>query len=385
MLLKLTTTLLAALGICASAAHAQQQGVTDTEILLGEVEPLTGPPALLGIAYNVGTKVAIAEANAAGGVGGRKLRLIAEDDGYVPTRTIQALRKLIDVDRVFALTSLSGSGQAIAAMPLVSKAGIPTMASIAPVTQLYEPPRKNVFVLGQSYEEGMYQLASHIAKTHPGRKWAILTQDDDYGLALRTGFEKAAKENKLDVVFDAQYKKMQQDFSSEMLRVRSAGAEVFMAGGVLAENVAMVKELEKLNARPVIGMFWPGRVPATLKLMGPASDGIYAVDYVDPDNSESVAAFTERAKKLVSEGEAKAMNRYTLAGYASTRILIEAMRRCDRTLTWDCTIAELEKTKDFDSGVMGPISFGPGVRFSSQQVRIMRAHHETLSYRPIQK
>ena len=107
-------------------------------------------------------------------------------------------------------------------------------------------------------------------------------------------------------------------------------------------------------------MFWPGRVPATLKLMGPASDGLYAVDYVQPDKSAAVMAFVERAKAMVSENEVKAMNRYTLAGYASTRVLIDAMRRCGKNLTWACTIAELEKTKGFESGVMGPISFGPG-------------------------
>lgn len=381
---KATLAIMLAGGIFAAAAHAQQQGVSASEILLGEVEPLTGPPALLGIAYNVGTKIAIAEANAAGGVDGRKLRLITEDDGYVPTRTIQSVRKMIEVDKIFAFTSLSGSGQAIAVLPIIEKAGIPAMPAIGPVTPLYQPPRKSVFVVGQSYEEGMYQLVRYLATQFPGKKWGILTQDDDYGVALRTGFSRAQKEFKLNVVSEGEYKKGQQDFSSEMLRVRAAGAEVFMAGGVIGENVAMIKELEKLNSKPVVGMFWPGRVPATLKLMGPASEGIYAVDYVEPDNSAAIAAFTERAKKLVSEAEVKAMNRYTLAGYASTRVLIEAMRRCGKNLTWVCTIAELEKTKDFESGVMGPISFGPGVRFSSQAVRIMRADFGTLSFKPVQ-
>lgn len=367
-----------------SATAQAQQGVTPTEILLGEVEPHTGPPGLLGIAYSVGTKVAIAEANAAGGVNGRKMRLLIEDDGYVSARTLQGVKKLVEVDKIFALTSLSGSGASIAALPVVDKIGIPTMASIAPVSQLFTPPRKNVFVVGQTYEEGMYQLARYLAAKFPGKKWGILTQDDDYGATLRNGFTRAVRESNLNVAYQGQYKKGQQDFSSEMLGVRSAGAEVFLAGGVIAENVAMVRELEKLNSKPVIGMFWPGRVAATLKLMGAASDGIYAVDYVEPDESAAIKAFTEHAKKLVSEAEVKAMNRYTLAGYASTRVLIEAMRRCGKNLTWACTIAELEKTANFKSGVMGPINFGPGVRFSSQGVQIMRANFATLSFKPVE-
>lgn len=369
-----------AVGMFAATAAKADQGITDTEILLGEVEPLTGPPALLGVAYNVGTKMAVAEANAAGGVAGRKLRVIVEDDGYVAARTIQSVKKLIDVDKVFALTSLSGSN-GVAALPVVEKAGIPTMASIAPITPLYQPPRKNVFVVGQSYEEGMYQLVRYLARKHPGAKWGILTQNDDYGVALRAGFSHALKDGGINVVFEGEYKKGQQDFSSDILRARQAGTEVFMAGGVLAETVAMVREFEKLNSKPAIGMFWPGRVPATLKLMGPAGDGIYAVDYVETDDSAAVKSFVERAKALVSEGEVKAINRYSLASYASTKVLIEAMRRCAKTLTWACTIAELEKTKGFETAVMGPISFGPGVRFSSQAVRIMRGDAASLTYK----
>lgn len=378
-------TLMAALLVMASsAALAQQQGVTDKEILLGEVEPLTGPPALLGIAYNVGTKIAIAEANKAGGVNGRLLKLIVEDDGYVSARTLQALRKLIEVDKIFALTSLSGSGASVAALPVVEKAGLPTMASIAPISQLFQPPRKNVFAVGQTYEEGMYQLTRYLAMRFPDKKWGILTQDDDYGATLKGGFGMTARENKLNVVYQADYKKGQQDFSSEMLKVRSSGAEIFLAGGVIAETVGMVRELEKLNAKPVTAMFWPGRVSATLKLMGPAGDGIYAVDYVEAEDSAAYKTFLEKAKTLVSEAEIKAINRYTVASYVSTRVLIEAMRRCGKALTWECTIGEIEKTENFKTGLMGPVNFGKGVRFSSQAVRIMKADFATLSYKPVE-
>ncbi len=363
------------------AAHAQQ-GVTDTEILLGEVEPLTGPPALLGLAYNVGTKIALAEANAAGGINGRKLRLIAEDDGYVPTRTIQAVKKLVEVDKVFALTSLSGSGNAIAAISSIERMGIPTMASIAPVPQLFEPPRKNVFAMGASYQEGVYQMTLNLANRFPGKKWGIIIQDDDYGLAVSEGFTRARKEKSLDVVFEAKYKKGQQDFSAEMARLKSTGAEVFIAGGVLGENVAMVKELEKLAHKPQVAVFWPGRVPAALKLMGPAGDGIWGVDYVEPESSDVVKAFVERAKGLVGEAEVKAINRYTLVGYSSTRLLLEAMRRCGKALTWTCTISEIEKTQNFDTGVMHPISFGPGVRFAAQKLMVMQGDAASATFRP---
>lgn len=374
----------ALLAVPATATLAADQGVTDSEILLGEVEPLTGPPGLLGIAHNLGVKMALAEVNAEGGIGGRQLRLIAEDDGYVTSRTIQSIKKLVGSDKVFALTSLSGSGQALASMPIVKASGIPAMVPIGPLPPLYEPPNDNIFVVGQSYTEGMHQLALYLAKEYPGKKWGIILQDDDYGKALGEGIEEAKAEAEIDVVYETEYARGQKDFASEMLRVKDAGVEVLIAGGIISENIAMVKEAEKLGISPVIATFWPGRVPEVLKAIGPASDGIYSVDYVAPIQSEAGQQFLELAGKYLSEEEVARVNRYTMSGYSSTKTLIEAMKGCAEDLTWACTIDKLQSNPPVDTGVMAPISFGEGNRFSNSPVTVMRADFDTLSYSPVE-
>jgi len=374
----LATTLLAGGG-----AFAAEPGITDTEILIGDVEPLTGPPALLGVAASIGHKIAIAEANNAGGINGRKIKYVLEDDGYVTARTIQGVKKVIEVDKVFAMLGMSGSGQSIAVMPVLEKSGIPTVIDVAPVKLLWEPPRKNVFVVGQSYEEGIIHLVNYLAEKNPGKKWGLITQDDDYGITVRDGFDSVVKSKKLNVVYSGNYKKGQQDFSSDMLQLKDSGAEVFLAGGIIAENIAMMKELEKLNVKPVTGIFWPGRIEPVLKLMGPAGDGIFAVDYVEPFAGEAGKAFLEKAKPLVSEAEFKGINRYTMSGYAAAKVLIAAIERCGKQPTWACTISELQKTKNVETGVMAPISFGPGIRFSNQKLQIMQADTATLSFKPV--
>lgn len=381
--MKLMKAFAAAALLSTPGALFAEQGVTDTEILLGEVEPLTGPPALLGVAHNLGVKLALAEVNANGGIGGREVKLIAEDDGYVTSRTIQSVRKLIGVDKVFALTSLSGSGQALAAMPIVKQAGIPTMVPIGPLPPLYEPPSDNIFVVGQSYTEGMKQLADYLAKEYPGKKWGIILQDDDYGKSLGTGIEQAKESNDINVVYETKYARGQKDFASEMLRVKDAGVEVLIAGGIISENIAMVKEAEKLGITPVIATFWPGRVPEVLKAIGPASEGLYGVDYVVPAQSEAGKEFQELAAKYLSEDDVKRINRYTMTGYSSTVTLLEAMKGCADDLTWACTIEKLQSNPPVDTGVMSPIAFGPGNRFSNSEVTIMRADYDTLSFVPV--
>jgi branched-chain amino acid transport system substrate-binding protein len=375
--------LLAGAYLTGGHALAADPGFTDTEIVIGDVEPLTGPPALLGVAHTIGVKIAVGEINAAGGINGRKIKYILEDDGYVTARTIQGLRKVIDVDKAFALLGISGSGQSIAAMPVLEKSGIPTVISVGPVKPLWEPPRKNVFIVGQAYEEGIQALVKYLAQKNTGKKWGLITQDDDYGVAVRDGFDAVVKDKKLNVVYSGSYKKGQQDFSSEMLRLKDSGAEVFLAGGIIGENVAMIKEMEKLGVKPTVGIFWPGRVEVVLKLMGPASDGIYAVDYVEPFAGPAGKAFLEKAKPLLQEAEFKGINRYTMAGYGAARTLFAAIGRCGKDVSWACTIAELEKTKNLDTGVMAPISFGPGVRFSNQKLQIMQAEFSTLSFKPV--
>ena len=378
-----TASLLFAGALLVACPALAQQGITDTEIVIGDVEPLTGPPALLGVAASIGHKIAIAEANNAGGINGRKIKYVLEDDGYVTARTIQGVKKVIEVDKAFAMLGISGSGQSIAVMPVLEKSGIPTVIDVAPVKFLWEPARKNVFVVGQSYEEGIIHLVNYLAEKNPGKKWGLITQDDDYGITVRDGFDSVVKARKLNVVYSGNYKKGQQDFSSDMLQLKDSGAEVFLAGGIMAENIAMMKEVEKLSIKPAVGIFWPGRIEPVLKLMGPAGDGIYAVDYVEPFAGEAGKAFLEKAKPLVSEAEFKGINRYTMTGYAAAKVLIAAIERCGKQPTWACTISELEKTKDVVTGVMAPISFGPGVRFSNQKLQIMQAEAATLSFKPV--
>ncbi|MEY4653048.1 MAG: hypothetical protein RI884_1629 [Pseudomonadota bacterium] len=379
----LATAAALALGAAFPVA-AQQQGVTDTEILLGDILPLTGPPALLGVAHNLGVKVAIAEANEGGGVNGRKLRLISEDDGYVPSRTVQGMRKLIQSDRVFALTSVSGTAQSQAAMPLITQSGLPAMAPITTYEGLYKPTIKNLFAVGYDMADAVYELVSMMATRYPNKKWAVISQDDDYGENVRAGFDRAVKEKKLQVVSSQIYKKGQQDFSSEILKVKQSGAEALMAGGVLGENVAMAKELERIGHKIPTGVTYVSRVPASAKLMGSAGENVYTVDYVYLESSPEARPFMAKVAKYLSPEEQARVNRYTFTGYAATRALIDAMGRCGKALTANCTIDELNKVRNLATGSMTPISFSPTNHLAAPKLFLLKADPAAVTYKAVQ-
>lgn len=365
------------------AAIAADPGVTDTEIVVGDILPLSGPPALLGAAHNIGVKVAVAEVNAQGGINGRKVRLISEDDGYVVSRTLQGLRKLINSDKVFALTSLSGSTQGQAALSLIKASGVPTITTISFAEDMYKPVVKNVFAIGTLHPLVTAEIAKSMTARYPGKKWAIVTQDDEYGELTRAGFEQVQKDLKLDVVSTAIYKKGQTDFSAEMLKVKQSGAELLYAGGLLSENVAMAKELERMGLKLPMGISYVGRLAATLKLMGTAGENVYTADYVEAEESPRGKAFLDKAKSLLSEDDYKRVNRFTMSGYAGARVMFEAMRRCGKDLTRECTIKQLEGMKDFDTGVTSPVSFSPDTHLSLQKLHFLRSNPATLTFDPV--
>ncbi len=372
-------TTLAVLGLLCTGAYfpaAAQQGVTDTEIVIGDIVPMTGPPALLGVPHTIGVRLAVAEANEAGGIHGRKIRMIFEDDGYVPSRTVQGVRKLLNSDKVFALTSMSGSAQGQAALPVIRQSGIPVINSLSFSDDVHTPVSKNIFVLGTRHPLVTEQLTTALNARYPGRKWGLISQDDEYGEMTREGFDAAAKESKLDVAFKAVYKKGQTDFSSEILRARQSGATAVYAGGVLSENVAMVKELERIGMKDVpVGISYVAQVPAIVNLMGSAGENVYTMDYVVSLDSEKGKAFIERAKKHLPEADVARIHRFALTGYAGAQVLFEAMRRCGRALTWACTISELDKIKDFDTGVLNsPISFSPTQHLSMPDLKLLKVN-----------
>lgn len=379
---------LAAIGLLtagASLSAIAQQGMTDTEIVIGDIVPMTGPPALLGVPHTIGVRLAVAEVNEAGGINGRKIRMIFEDDGYVPARTVQGVRKLLNSDKVFALTSMSGSAQGQAALPLIRQSGIPVINSLSFSDDVHTPVSKNIFVLGTRHPLVTEQLTAALDARYPGRKWGLISQDDEYGEMTRDGFEITEKARKLDAPFKTIYKKGQSDFSSEILRARQSGATALYAGGVLSENVAMVKELERIGMKDVpVGISYVAQVPAIVKLMGPAGENVYTMDYVVALSSDKGKAFIERAKKHLPEADVGRIHRFSLTGYAGAQVLFEAMRRCGRALTWECTIAELDKTKDFETGVLNsPISFSPKQHLSMPDLKLLKVNVATQQFEQV--
>ncbi len=123
---KLFLALAASLALAAMAAAPAraEQGVTADSITIGAFGPITGPAAYIGLAGRDGAAMAIKEINAAGGINGRKLNMIFEDDGHSPAKALAAVKKLIDEDKVFMLFNVAGSNGTIGTIDYVKEKGM---------------------------------------------------------------------------------------------------------------------------------------------------------------------------------------------------------------------------------------------------------------------
>jgi len=378
----LTATLLTMGGVGAMAAP----GVTEDKIVLGAVDPLTGPPSLLGKAHSLALKVWQADVNARGGINGRKVEIVFEDDGYVPARALQALKKMVEVDDIFGLIGTSGSSQLAAMMPLIDEIGIPALNNMAVNSHHFNPPLETLFVVGPTYCQeiaaGMTYLVEELGLKD--EKYAIAFQDDEFGDDVRCGYLKGIEKYGLDNVLELEFKRGQKDFSAEMLKARAAGVTVLVSGGVVAEHSTLLKEAAKNRMDITFLGAHSAHLTPVQALAGSAGDGYYAADYVPALTSlevSGVARFMDLANKYLSESEVDSLNRYALAGYAGALIFEHAMTECGEDLTRACVIENLENLDGFETdGLLGPVTYGEGVRHAPTAIMVLQSNAEDKTF-----
>lgn len=369
-LLATTTCMLAILSL-ASPASAEN-GVTDTTIKIGQTSPLSGQAAAVGIAHSLGTKLAVAEVNAAGGINGRKIELIDEDDAYVPSRGVQNIHKLVDVDQVFAITGTSSSGATLGSIDFLVKSPVILVNTFVANSAIWTPTRDNIFSIAQGYPRLAHDTVMYIDKKKPNAKWAAIVQDDEFGNNLIEGFNEAMKELKKEPVHVIRYKRGQKDFASEMLTLREKGATALFSGAISQENVSIAREARRLNMDiDPIGMMFTIHSDAVQELLGAPAQGAVFAEWTATLSEPLSANVVASVKKHFSADDGAKFNRMSLSAYSGVKVLFSAIDKCGKDVTKACVIGELEKTKDLETGAMGPISFGSGSRYSNQKTRIL--------------
>lgn len=381
---RVSIALVAAL-LASTSAHAADPGVTDTEIKIGDVNIMTGPASFIGRAVAVGSKIAAGEINEAGGVNGRKITIVTEDDGYVPARSFQALTKLLEVDEIFALNGTSGTANVLAMMPLIEENNLPTVVTTAPNELVYNPVRPSVFTIGASYADAFYAQLKYIHENNKNENavYGVIRQDDDFGAAIEQGYERAVKEFGVKDGIRLRFKKGTSNFSAEMAQIKDAGVNVLANGGIIAGAANILSEARKLDLKLDVAAVWSEDMPPSVNLSAPAGYPYLVADYIAL-SGPAIDAFLEKAKKYATDEEISAINRYTYVTYVGLKSLAEAMSQCGKDLTRACTIEKLHALKGFETGgISAPISFDNEKQLSGTALAVYQLDPEAKTFKAL--
>lgn len=343
-----------ALGL-ALAAHAllvsaTTPGVSDDEIVLGSIQDLSGPAALVGTPVRDGMLMRIEEVNAAGGVHGRSLRLVVEDTGYDPKRGVLATRKLIQRDQAFAFLANFGTPVVMATMPLIVDAGRLHLFPFSPHESTYAPLHPLKFQLFAPYQDYMEAATRHMVQSRGYKRTCLLYQDDDYGLEVMKGVEAGLVRIGQQLVEKTSYKRGASEFSSQIARLRAASCDFVVLATVVRETIAAMSEARKVGWVVDMLVTASGYSAQTHELGGAAVEGLFGVSVLPHPYADGADRALAGWIARYRERYGVAPNVWSAMGYSVADLFVRAVDAAGRELTvpgFVSALERLEATRDF--------------------------------------
>jgi ABC-type branched-subunit amino acid transport system substrate-binding protein len=357
---------------------ATTRGVTETEILFGMNAAFSGPSKELGRGMRLGIDTCFKNINDEGGIAGRKLRLIALDDGYEPPRALACIKELYEQHKVFAVLGNVGTPTAEAALPYALEKQLPYLGAFTGAKLLRkDPPDRFVFNYRASYAEETAAVVKYLVevKKLKPQQIAVFAQKDGYGDAGFQGVVKAVRkyglshEDVLRVGYERNTNKIEPAVE-EILKHRERVRAVVMVPTYLpAASFVKAMRDNKMNVICTSVSFVGSEALAEeFKEMGAEyAEGVIVTQVVPHFESQSTAVL--RYRELLKKYHPNEPPGFiSLEGYLAACVFAEGLRRAGVELTTDSFINALETLHDLDLGIGAKMSFGPSEHQGSHKV-----------------
>jgi branched-chain amino acid transport system substrate-binding protein len=356
--------------LTASSAYAQKKydpGASDTEIKIGQTVPFSGPASAYA---SIGkTQAAYFNMiNEQGGVNGRKIKLIQYDDAYSPPKAVEQVRKLVEDDEVLLTFQIIGTPSNAAVQKYLNAKKVPQLFAATGATRFTDPKNfpwtmgfnPNYFTEGRIY--GQY-----ILKEHPSAKIGVLYQNDDLGKDYLNGI-KAGLGDKASsmIVAEASYEVSDPTIDSQILKIKSAGADLVFSAATPKQAAQAIKKIAELDWKPVhIVDINATSVGAVMKPAGlEASKGVISVNYgkdpLDPQwkDDPGMKRYFDFMAKYYPEGDKN--SNFNTYGYMTANLLAQVLKMCGDNLTRENVMKQATSLKH----VVGDLSL-PGMEINT--------------------
>lgn len=370
-----------------------QRGITDREIRFGIAAAFSGASKELGRQMKLGIDAAFNRTNDAGGIEGRMLRLIAADDGYEPTRTIEAMKQLYEKDQVFGIIGNVGTPPAAVAIPYALERRMLFFGAFTGAGLLRnDPPDRYVFNYRASYVQETDAVVRYLVKLRRLRpaQIAVFAQQDSYGDAGFVGVAKAFRALGANdsTIVRLNYKRNTVDVDDAVNQLKAQKTPI-KAVVMVASYRAAAKFIEKtrdLYPQMIytnVSFVGSTALADELLLLGTRYAAGVVVTQVVPAVSGYSSAVLEYKNALAKYFPGESPDYVSLEGYVAANILIQALKRTGPQLDTEKLIDTLETMRNLDLGLGTSLSFGRAEHQASQKVW-GTALDENGKYQPIE-
>ncbi|NOD33897.1 MULTISPECIES: ABC transporter substrate-binding protein [unclassified Ruegeria] len=349
-----------ALTASATIGLAQTQGVTDDEIVIGSVNDLSGIFAAVGVPATKGANVVFDRVNAAGGVHGRQIRFVVEDNGYQMPRAMQGYNKLLNRDKVFAMLQSLGTPMNMAGFKLLDPKGIPNVAPLTAARQMLQEPMRNKFTSFSTYYDQARIGVKYLAGEFGSQTVCTMYLPTDFGEEILEGSQAGAEEAGITFGSETTHKPDETDFVGSLSKLKEEGCDIVTMALGVRQAITVVGTAKKMG---LTDMKFLGTSASFLTVVaqvpGGVTDGFYAAaswqDLWARADEPAPAAFIEEYKAATGEDPVG----FAMLGYSAAEMMVKALEAAGPDLTHDSFIAAMESLDYQDDLVGNHITYGP--------------------------
>ncbi|WP_428493574.1 ABC transporter substrate-binding protein [Rhodopila sp.] len=362
-----TASILASPAIIGRAAAATR-GVSDSEIVIGTMADLSGVTAVQGVNNANGMRLGFDEANARGGVHGRKIRWIVEDNEYIVPKAVQAMNKLLNRDNIFFAIGNGGTPHNDAVMPSMFEKSVPNVFPTTCARSMYEPFNRLKFGQFASYYDQMRAGVKYFVEQRGKKVIGSMYQDTDFGRDVHAGVVAQLQAMGLKLAAETSHRPTDTDFNAALARQHDAGCDLICAGTIVKDTTIILQTAHKMGWNVQFCGQFASYSTAVAEAPGEPAEGFYSMApalYRYPDDPKpAVHAFAETYRKRFGFDP----NYLGEAGYTAACFSVAALQKAGRDLTLDSFINAMESMRDWHDIFGGPaLSLSPTNHHASSQ------------------
>jgi len=362
------------------------RGVTSDTIKIGLIADLTGPTVANALPWRNGLRNSFRyHINEQGGINGRKIKFLVEDDRYSIPLSMAAFKKLVYKDKVLFLLGPSGSGQSVALFSQIKKEKIPTIVwSMS--ERMIKPTKRYIFNNVATYSDDVKIIISYIIKELKVRtpRIGIVVADNEFGKGGLYPAREMLKSCGLNMADEEILDMGALDATSQVLNLKRAKVDYVIVHHAISPTVALLRDARKYGLKAhIFGTMAPCD-DIVIEMAREAARGFVAVQCFASWYDDAPGAVKLREVTLRYEPKKKTRSFYYTYGWVTPIFLAEAIRRAGRDLNGESFIEAMESIKGFDTGgLTGPLTYGVDDHKAFDHLKFFKADLDKKRFVPV--